>query len=72
MDEARAVLTRLQRIDALERERARPEQLLAELRELVREAEAWVRTEPGATGPAEAALDRCREALDRDREPARA
>jgi hypothetical protein len=72
MDEARAVLTRLRRIDALEREHARPELLLAELRELVREAEEWVRAEPGGTQLAEAAIERCREALDRDREPANA
>jgi hypothetical protein len=70
MDEARAVLTRLRRIDALEREHARPELLLAELRELVREAEEWVRAEPGGTELAEAAIEHCREVLDR--EPANA
>jgi hypothetical protein len=45
MDEARAVLARLERIDALERADAQPAQLLDELRELVREAEAWARRE---------------------------
>jgi len=45
MDEARAVLRRLERIDALEREDAHPTLLLAELQELVREAEAWARLE---------------------------
>jgi 4-aminobutyrate aminotransferase-like enzyme len=45
MDEARAVLARLERIDALERADAGPGQLLDELRELVREAEAWARRE---------------------------
>ena len=45
MDEARAVLARLERIETLERERAEPELLLGELRELVREAEAWARRE---------------------------
>jgi hypothetical protein len=45
MDEARAVLARLERIDALERADARPAELLEELRELVREAEAWARCE---------------------------
>jgi hypothetical protein len=67
------VLTRLRRIEALERERAAPQLLLAELRELVREAEAWVRVEPGgseraeaALGRAEAALGRCRDALDQE------
>ncbi|SRR5258708_26198959 len=43
MDEARAVLTRLERIEALDREAAHPTLLLAELRELMREAEEWAR-----------------------------
>ena len=60
------MLTRLRRIDALEQERAHPSLLLAELRALVREAEDWVRVEPGETDRAEEALDRCRDALDRD------
>ena len=45
MDEARAVMRRLERIEALERERADPSAVLAELQELVREAEAWARIE---------------------------
>jgi len=45
VDEARAVMRRLDRIEALEREGAHPTTLLAELRELVREAEAWSRVE---------------------------
>jgi hypothetical protein len=45
MDEARAVLARLERIDILEREGAHPQHLLAELRALVDEAEAWARRE---------------------------
>jgi hypothetical protein len=36
---------RLDRIEQLDREGAHPRTLLAELRELVREAEAWVRAE---------------------------
>jgi hypothetical protein len=43
LDEARAVIERLDRIDALEREGAPPETLLGELQALVREAEAWAR-----------------------------
>lgn len=43
MDEARAVIERLDRIDALERDGASPAALLAELQALVREAEAWAR-----------------------------
>ena len=42
MEEAR-VLARLDRIDALDREGAAPGELLAELRGLLREAEAWTR-----------------------------
>lgn len=61
MDEARAVTERLNRIEALEREGAHPSALLAELRELVREAEAWVRTEGDER--AELAVERCKEAM---------
>jgi hypothetical protein len=62
MEEARRVLERLARISDLEREGAVPSELLGELRELVREAEMWVRAEPDAGG-AEEALARCRAAL---------
>jgi hypothetical protein len=41
MDEARAVLERLERIEDVEDR----DELIAELRELVREVEAWVRKE---------------------------
>ena len=64
MDEARAVIHRLKRIEALEREGATPQLLLAEVRELLREGEAWVRAERGDTEPAAAALERCRLAHD--------
>jgi hypothetical protein len=62
MEEAHAVMQRLERIEALDRERARPETLIAELRELVREAEEWVRAE-GEPGRAVAALDELSESL---------
>jgi ribosomal 50S subunit-associated protein YjgA (DUF615 family) len=62
VDEAHAVILRLDRIDALDRERAHPDALLAELRELVREAEAWVRAE-GEPARAARALDRMKEAM---------
>ncbi|MBD0328860.1 MAG: hypothetical protein ICV64_02000 [Thermoleophilia bacterium] len=65
MDEARAVLERLRRIELLEREGATAPHLLAEVRALLVEAEAWVRAEPGGTARAEEALDDCRRALDR-------
>ena len=45
MEEARAVLARLERIEALEREGAGVPALLAELRELVREAGVWAERE---------------------------
>lgn len=62
MDEARHVLDRLARIEQLEREHAPASELLGELRELVREAESWVRAEP-ETADAESAVARCRDAL---------
>jgi hypothetical protein len=45
MEEARAVLARLERIETLEREGAAVPSLLAELHELVREATAWAERE---------------------------
>ena len=63
MDEARAVVRRLRRIEALDRERAPAGSLLAEVRELLAEAEAWIRAEPGGTDLAAEALERCNDAL---------
>jgi hypothetical protein len=63
MDEARSVLRRLERIEALERRGSPAELMLAELRELVAEAEAWVRVEPGPTEGAEDAIERLRQAV---------
>jgi hypothetical protein len=60
MDEARAVLARLDRIDALEREHAPAAVLLTEVRALLAEAEAWVRTERQGTELAALALDEAR------------
>jgi hypothetical protein len=62
MDEARQVLQRLRRIEALEREGAGARPLLAEVRALLDEAEVWLAAEGGGEG-AEAALERCRAAL---------
>jgi hypothetical protein len=64
MDEARAVMHRLERIEALEREGAGPKQLLAEVRELLREGEAWIESEHDGTDLAAEALERCRLAYD--------
>jgi len=63
MDEARAVLERLERIEALEASGAPAGVLLEEVRGLLADAEVWVRIEPTGTDLAESALQRCREAL---------
>jgi hypothetical protein len=63
MDEARRVLKRLRRIEALEREHAPVRSLLAEVHALLEEAEEWVAAEAVGTGEAEGALRRCRDAL---------
>ena len=75
---AERVITRLRRIEALERERAPARTVLAEVRELLVEAERWVREErwlgdPGAEEPVAErladVLDRCRTELERGRMP---
>jgi hypothetical protein len=62
MEEARAVMERLDRIEHLDREGAHPGAVLAELRELVREAEVWVRVE-GEPPRATEAVERMKEAM---------
>ena len=62
MDEAAKVLERLERLDALGREHGRSVELLAELRALVREAEAWARLEGDAR--AESAVQKLREGAE--------
>jgi hypothetical protein len=61
MEEARAVLRRLDRIEQLDRAGVAPGILLVELRALVDEAEAWSRRERAGAD----AVERCRAALDR-------
>ena len=63
MDEARAVLARLERIEALERAGSPARVMLDEVRALLAEAEDWVRAEPGDTERAAAAVDTCTRAL---------
>jgi hypothetical protein len=63
MDEARAVLARLERIERLDRLGTPAEVMLDEVRSLLLEAEAWARVEAGDTRRAEDALERCREAV---------
>ena len=61
MDEARAVIERLDRIQALERCGAPAETVLDELRALVVAAEEWARVEGDER--AAAAVERCEAAL---------
>jgi hypothetical protein len=64
VDEARQVLGRLARIEALERDGAPADLLLEELRLLLAEAEAWSRREGGEAGAE--AVGKLRAALTRD------
>ena len=64
MEEARRVIERLERIEALDRTTAAPAVVLAEVRGLLRDAEAWVRVEGGDA--ADEAVIRLRDALARD------
>ena len=64
MEEARAVLERLGRIERLRREGALAPVLLDELRLLLEEAEEWSRLEGGDAG--ERAVAGLRKALARD------
>lgn len=64
MDEARQVLARLQRIDALRREGAPAADLLAEVRSLLAEGERWLSAEtPEGIDRARAALADCQAVL---------
>lgn len=64
MDEARQVLERLERIDALRREGAAASDLLAEVRSLLAEGERWITAEKlEGSGRAQAALADCRAGL---------
>lgn len=62
MDESEAILARLARIEALDHRGGSPSELLAELRALLEEAEAWSRAEGGAG--ARRAVEDLRLALD--------
>lgn len=60
MDEARQVLERLERIDRLRAGGGRRSAIIAEMRKLLEEGEAWLAAEPAGTAPAREALDACR------------
>ena len=62
------MIERLERIEELDRSSASPAELLAELRGLLHDAEAWVRVEGGDA--ADDAVVRLRESLARDAVPA--
>jgi hypothetical protein len=64
MDEARRLLARLDRVESLDREGAHPGVLLAELRALIAEAEAWTRAERTVPEEAAEAVARCRKRLE--------
>lgn len=64
MEESRALLERLERIEALDRTGAAPEEIVAELRALLEEATAWSRVEGGDAG--ERAVGELRSALAGD------
>jgi hypothetical protein len=66
MDEARRVLARLERIESLRAAGADPRALLAEMRVLLAEGEAWITAEGKAAGAAAGALDRLGWSLDRE------
>jgi hypothetical protein len=63
MDEARRVLARLERIDRLREGGGSRLAVLAELRRLLEEGEAWLAAEPAGTERAREALDRARDRL---------
>ena len=50
MDEARRVIQRLERIEALQSSHAPAEELLGEVRQLLSEGEAWLAAERDGTG----------------------
>jgi hypothetical protein len=64
VDEARAVLERLVRIERLRSECTDPAVILEELRALLCEAEEWARLEGGETG--QRAVAKLRRALSHD------
>lgn len=79
MDEARRVIRRLERIETLQGAHAPAADLLAEVRQLLREGEAWLAVEHGEgasangeaghvqTAAAEAALQGCRATMHEER-----
>jgi hypothetical protein len=71
MEQARQVIERLDRIEQLKRRGSSPHELLAELRTLLREGEAWLAAEPAETDRARDALRSCELRLDVHKEGAK-
>jgi hypothetical protein len=71
VEEARAVIARLDRIEAMERAREPGELVLDQLALLAVEAERWLETEHTAGIAARKALERCLDALERAPTPER-
>jgi hypothetical protein len=71
MDEARRVIERLDRIEALKGGQGSRRALLAELRMLLRDGEAWLASEPTGTERARDALRECKLRLELEKEGAR-
>jgi len=72
MEEARRVLERLDRVEALHLSGAPAATVLDELRALVTEVEDWLAAEGPGTAGAMDALDRCRTALEASSTPVQA
>ncbi len=70
VDEARRVLERLERIERLQRAGSSRLVLLAEVRQLLEEGEAWIAAEGGGTERAREALDACRRRLSGEEDAA--
>ncbi|MBA3717269.1 MAG: hypothetical protein H0W87_03455 [Actinobacteria bacterium] len=70
MSDPEHVLDRLRRIEWLERESAPAATVLNEVRALLADAEAWVRSEGHGNAAAEAAVAALRDALDGGEETA--
>jgi hypothetical protein len=65
VEEARAVIARLERIEAMERAQEPAELVLGQLALLAVDAERWLETEQTAGAAARKALERCLDALER-------
>ena len=65
MEEARAVIARLDRIEAMEQAREPAGSVLDQLALLAAETERWLETETTAGVAARIALERCLQALER-------